>query len=87
MRLIPLCLFLICCNNHLQKESFSGKWIQLFNGKDINDWNVKITGYPLNDNYGNTFRVGNGILKVNYDAYTGFDEKFGHVYETIAFII
>jgi len=26
-------------------------------------------------------------LKVNYDAYTGFDEKFGHVYETIAFII
>ena len=48
--------------------------------EDINDWNVKITGYPLNNNYGNTFRVEDGILKIRYDAYKKFDEKFGHIF-------
>ena len=78
--LIPLCLILISCGNYSQKKYYSDQWTQLFNGKDINDWNVKITGYPLNDNYGNTFRVEDGILKVGYDAYTDFDNKFGHLF-------
>ena len=78
--LIPLCLILISCGNHSEKEFYSDQWIQLFNGKDINDWNVKITGYPLNENYGNTFRVEDSILKVSYDAYTDFDNKFGHLF-------
>ena len=55
-------------------------WIQLFNGKDINDWTVKITGYPVNDNFANTFRVEDGKLKVMYDGYDKFDEKFGHLF-------
>src|SRR3546814_11126984 len=29
------------------------EWIQLFNGKDLNDWTIKIRGHELNDNYGN----------------------------------
>jgi hypothetical protein len=33
------------------------EWIQLFNGKDLKDWAPKITGYDLNDNFGNTFRA------------------------------
>lgn len=78
--LIQLCLLLICSGNLLQKENLSPQWIQLFNGKDINDWRVKITGYPLNNNYGNTFRVEDGLLKVSYDAYTKFDERFGHIF-------
>jgi len=55
-------------------------WISLFNGKDLNGWKVKITGFELNNNYGNTFRVENGILKVSYDQYDVFDEKFGHLF-------
>ncbi|RYF46940.1 MAG: DUF1080 domain-containing protein, partial [Cytophagaceae bacterium] len=55
-------------------------WIQLFNGKDLTDWRVKITGHPLNDNYGNTFRVVNGNMTVNYDQYTAFDEQYGHIF-------
>ncbi|MEP6596303.1 MAG: DUF1080 domain-containing protein [Ginsengibacter sp.] len=78
--LIALCLFFIFCDNHSQKENLSVQWIQLFNGKDINDWRVKIAGYPLNNNYGNTFRVENGILKVSYDDYKAFDGKFGHIF-------
>ena len=56
------------------------QWIQLFNGKDLNGWRVKITGHELGDNYQNTFRVEDGILKVAYDRYDRFDGKFGHLF-------
>ncbi len=57
-----------------------GEWIQLFNGKDLDGWKVKIAGYELNDNHGNTFRVEEGVLKVAYDQYEKFDNKFGHIF-------
>ena len=56
------------------------KWIQLFNGKDLSGWKVKITGHDLGDNFGKTFRVEDGVLKVGYDSYTGFAGKFGHLF-------
>lgn len=56
------------------------EWIQLFNGKDLKDWDVKITGYPLNENYGNTFRVVNGVMQVGYEQYPQFAEKYGHIF-------
>jgi hypothetical protein len=55
-------------------------WIPLFNGKDLTGWAPKITGHDLNDNYGNTFRVENGVLKVSYDQYPEFGKKFGHLF-------
>jgi len=55
-------------------------WIQLFNGKDLKDWNIKITGFPLNVNYKNTFRVDHNLLKVMYDQYNQFDGHFGHIF-------
>jgi hypothetical protein len=57
-----------------------GEWIPLFNGKDLTGWKVKITGYDLDDNFGNTFRVEDGILKVAYDQYDKFDGRFGHLF-------
>ena len=33
------------------------KWVSLFNGRDLSGWKVKIKGYELGDNFGNTFRV------------------------------
>jgi hypothetical protein len=60
------------------------KWIQLFNRKDLKDWKVKIAGHELGDNYKNTFRVEDGLLKVVYDGYDKFDGKFdgkfGHLF-------
>ena len=56
------------------------KWIPLFNGKDLAGWKVKIAGHELGDNYGNTFRVEDGILKVCYDQYKNFGGKFGHLF-------
>jgi hypothetical protein len=55
-------------------------WIPLFNGKNLDGWKVKITGYELNDNFGDTFRVEDGVLKVCYDQYEKFDGKFGHLF-------
>jgi hypothetical protein len=34
----------------------------------------------LNDNYLNTFRVEDGLLKVRYDKWTSFNGEFGHIF-------
>lgn len=58
-------------------------WIPLFNGRDLKGWIPKITGYPAGENFGNTFRVEDGLLTVAYDAYDEFRGRFGHLfYET-----
>lgn len=73
-------LLLLCCITIVTAHAQKG-WIQLFNGKDLKDWNVKIKDHPLNDNYGNTFRVEDGVMKVSYDQYNNaFKEQFGHIY-------
>ncbi|MCA9141041.1 MAG: DUF1080 domain-containing protein [Planctomycetales bacterium] len=64
-----------------------GNWIQLFNGKDLEGWTPKIRHHALGENYGNTFRVEDGLLKVRYDkdAYETFDERFGHLFYNKSF--
>ncbi len=55
-------------------------WEQLFNGKNLQNWNIKIAGRNLNDNYLKTFRVKDKMLRVVYDDYKNFDDKYGHLY-------
>ena len=62
------------------KQDVESRWISLFNGKNLDGWKVKITGHELNDNYGNTFRAEDGVLKVCYDQYDKFGGKFGHIF-------
>src|SRR5262245_34437861 len=56
------------------------EWVSLFNGKDLDGWTVKIKGHDVGDNFGDTFRVDGGVLKVAYDKYKEFDGKFGHLF-------
>jgi hypothetical protein len=56
------------------------KWIQLFNGQDLDGWTPKIRGYAMGENFGNTFRVERGVLKVGYERYDKFDNRFGHLF-------
>lgn len=56
------------------------KWISLFNGKNLDGWTPKITGFSLGENFGNTFRVEDGVLKVAYDQYDRFGNRFGHLF-------
>jgi hypothetical protein len=58
----------------------AGKWVSLFNGKNLNNWEPKIAGFPLGENFGNTFRVENGILSIRYDKYDSFKNRFGALY-------
>jgi hypothetical protein len=55
-------------------------WIQLWNGKDLNDWQIKFRGYELGYNLNNTFRVEDGLLRVRYDDWEGWDNQFGHIF-------
>jgi len=34
----------------------------------------------VGDNFGDTFRVEDGVLKVSYDQYDGFRDRFGHLF-------
>ena len=73
--------FLTCMGPLLaQNDPGQEEWIQLFNGRDLQGWDVKINGYDLNHNYGETFRVEDGLLKVVYDAYQEFEDRFGHLF-------
>lgn len=69
--------FVIACLNSCTPEP---KWQPLFNGKDLTGWQPKITGYEPGENYGNTFRVEDGLLTVGYDAYDTFNNQFGHLF-------
>ncbi|MDQ3535241.1 MAG: DUF1080 domain-containing protein, partial [Bacteroidota bacterium] len=58
----------------------NNEWVSFFNGQDIEDWIVKINHHEVGENFGNTFRVEDGILKVRYDQYGAFNDQYGHLY-------
>jgi hypothetical protein len=80
MKKLFTCGLLLAALTGMAQEKKTKGWIQLFNGKDLKNWDIKIKGYDLNDNFANTFRVENGLLKVRYDGYKNFDEKYGHIF-------
>ena len=73
---IALTLFLALnlgsCGNQAGND-----WKPIFNGENLDGWAIKIRGFELGENHKNTFRVEDGILKVSYDEYETFDDKFG----------
>ena len=74
-------IFCISCKE--QDKSYSNieeNWLSLFNGKDLDGWDIKFSGHKINDNYNNTFQVEDGMIRVVYDEYEKFDDKYGHIY-------
>jgi hypothetical protein len=82
--LAPLLFCLLTSFRPIQPPVKS-KWIKLFNGRDIKDWFVKIQHHEFGENYGHTFRVEDGIIKVRYDQYGDFNDQFGHLYYKVPF--
>jgi len=74
-----LLLFVVSCKPAVHQQE-QEKWIQLFNGSDLEDWDIKFAKHPLNENYLNTFRVEDGMLTVNYDEWDSIDGEFGHIF-------
>lgn len=80
---LSVLFFFSACTSKTTKQE---EWVSLFNGKNLDGWTVKIKGYPVGDNFGNTFRVEDGLLKVRYDDYDGeFADRFGHIFTNEAF--
>ena len=77
-----LSIIFIQCTPKINSTAGGAKeeWIDLFNGKDIKDWTAKINHHETGENFGNTFRVEDGMVKVRYDQYGAFNEQFGHLY-------
>ena len=69
-----------CKKNDAHKIESEKEWTSIFNGKNLEDWIVKINGHKLGDNYLNTFRVEDGMLKVSYDKYDNFTDEYGHLF-------
>src|SRR5260221_4758805 len=78
--LVWLLVLAVSSPSRAQGNASKEDWIPLFNGKDLSGWDIKITGHDLNENFGNTFRVEGAVLKVSYDQYKEFANKFGHLY-------
>ncbi len=56
------------------------EWVDLFNGKDLSNWTIKLKGYPAGENAFDTFRVKDGLLQARYDKYETFGNTFGHIF-------
>jgi len=66
-----LCLF---------ADDHKTEWIQLFNGKDLEGWTIKIRGHDAGINHNDTFSVKNGVIHVSYDKYENFNKTYGHIF-------
>ncbi len=73
---LAVCLLGVFCQSQNQQP----QWTSIFNGENLEGWTPKFTGSELGNNYKNTFRVKDGIMKVNYEAWEQFDGEFGHIF-------
>lgn len=71
---------MIACSSKEQSPTAVEDWESLFNQKDLSGWDIKIAGYPMNDNFKNIFQVKDSILSVSYNDYDTFTNEFGHLY-------
>lgn len=86
--ILPATIFCLCClvsaiEPVAADDAYpKGEWVSLFNGKDLTGWTPKIRYSELGENFGNTFRVEDKLLKVRYDGggYEKFGDRFGHLF-------
>lgn len=81
---IFLLLLVIACSpsikNNGEDKGDELTWQSLFNGQDLDDWQIKIAKHDFQENYQNTFRVEDGLIKVRYEGYENFDQQYGHIF-------
>lgn len=74
------CLVFSCRPVQKPDPAAEENWVSLFNGRDLSGWDIKIAGYPLNENYKNTFVAEDSMIRIRYDEYESFNDAFGHMY-------
>jgi hypothetical protein len=80
--LVILILSILVTKGYSQEKTNQkdGKWITIFNGKNLDGWTPKVTGFKAGENPLNGFRVVDGILKVDYSKFSAFNYRFGHLF-------
>lgn len=83
--LYPVVAFVLClglsANVMAEDKKKEDGWVSIFNGKNLDGWTPKIRYHKLGENWNDTFRVEDGVMKVSYDQYGGeFKETFGHIF-------
>jgi len=78
--LILLGLLFNCDQKTKLSDQDKEEWISLFNGGDLSGWDIKISGYEINENFNETFVVEDSMIRIKYDNYVEFNDTFGHMY-------
>ena len=75
MRLAYFIFFflLISCNNEPE-------WKYLFNGENLDGWEIKIREHKIGENFKNTFKVDDAAIKVSYEEYDEFDKNLDFIF-------
>jgi len=68
------------CSDQKENETSKEECVSIFNGRDLTGWDIKIKDHPLNENYKNTFRIEDNMIRVSYSDYQKFNNKFGHLF-------
>lgn len=78
---VMACVFLTGLPSANAWQASEEEWTPIFNGRDLEGWTPVIRGHAAGENFANTFRVEDGILKVGYDGYGGkFEDRFGNLF-------
>lgn len=84
-RLVAVAAIALAANACQSMPQGGENWKSLFDGKTLDGWTPKIRGFPLGENYRDTFSVKDGAIVVSYDKYDQFGERFGHLFYNTAF--
>jgi hypothetical protein len=85
---LSMCMltFITCGTAQSTDERTKDQWMDLFNGKDLSGWTVKIHHHEVGVNYGKTFRAIDSMIEVRYDQYEGdFNNQFAHLYYDVPY--
>lgn len=87
--LVSIIISTFCKSNNSGKSlpvlTAEKHWVSLFNGKNLQGWIPKIAGFKAGENFGNTFRVQDGLLSTRYNQYDSFKNRFGALYHNKIF--
>lgn len=71
----------ICLAAFASNPVHAEEWRPLFNGENLDGWTPKIRGHEAGENFADTFRVEDGLLKVRFDNYEGrYRGRYGHLF-------
>jgi len=83
MCIVSIALFCSCSTSKPvigEDLSVVEEWEHLYNGTNLYGWDIKFAGEILNANYKNTFLPMDGFIRIQYNEYSSFDDKYAHLY-------